>query len=77
MPSELVPAYRARGFVDAQLVKGLLESEGLHPVLPGEGLNDELGVAARALGTSATTVLVPRAELPSAREIVAAWEGGT
>jgi len=73
MSVELVPVYRARSFVDAQLVRGLLASEGLHPVLPGEGLNDELGVTSRAVGTSATTVLVPREELENAREIVAAW----
>ena len=72
--AELVPAYHARDFVDAQLVKGLLVSHGLHPVVPGDELNDEFGVAARTAGTSATTVLVPAAELARAQVLVAEWK---
>ena len=70
----LVPAYHAKDFVDAQIVKGFLVSEGLHPSIPGEGLNDEFGVAARMAGTTATTVMVPEAELERAQVLVTEWQ---
>lgn len=70
----LVPAYHAKDYVDAQIVKGFLVSEGLHPSIPGEGLNDEFGVAARMAGTTATTVMVPQVELGRAQVLVTEWK---
>lgn len=70
----LVPAYQAKNYIEAQLVKGFLISEGLHPTVPGEGLNDEFGVAARMAGTSATTVMVCPSELERAQVLVMEWQ---
>ena len=65
---ELILAYHAGSPIEAQLVKGRLLAEGLHPVVPGEDLNDEFGMAAKLAGTLAVQVLVPahEAELAAA-----------
>lgn len=59
---ELHLAYHAKSPIEAQLVKGRLLAEGLHPVVPGEELNDEFGMAAKLAGTLAVQVLVPTHE---------------
>ncbi|MFT7676178.1 MAG: hypothetical protein ACI8QC_000146 [Planctomycetota bacterium] len=59
---ELHLAYHAKSPIEAQLVKGRLLAEGLHPVVPGEDLNDEFGMASKLAGTLAVQVLVPAHE---------------
>ena len=59
---ELHLAYHAKSPIEALLVKGRLLAEGLHPVIPGEELNDEFGMAGKMAGTLAVQVLVPANE---------------
>lgn len=70
--SELVIVHTATSFQTAQIVAGLLESEGVHATVPGAQLSDEFGMASKMLG--AATVVVRRGDLERARDIVAAWE---
>ena len=71
---ELHLAYHARSPIEAQLVKGRLLAEGLHPVVPGEDLNDEFGMAAKLAGTLAVQVLVPASESELAKAALAGFD---
>lgn len=68
--SELVVVHTASSFPEAQLVAGLLESEGIRAVVPGAELSDEFG---SAMKMGASDVVVRRVDLPKATDIVAAW----
>ena len=68
--SDLVTVYVAHSYMSAQLVCGLLKSEGLHARVSGEMLSDEFGLAMR-MGTN--EVGVPLMEKELADDIVAAW----
>ncbi len=68
--SDLVTVYVAPSFMSAQLVCGLLQSEGLHARVSGELLSDEFGMAMRM---GANEVGVPLIEKERADDIVAAW----
>jgi putative signal transducing protein len=72
--SSLVPAFGAKDFIEAQIVRGLLVSEGIQAFIPGESLNDEFGMSARLAGTVGTTVLVPSTQLAKAQAIIAAYQ---
>lgn len=65
----LVEAYSGRSHVDAMLVRGLLEAEGLHAVVPGEELMDEFASATRARGGLAS-VYVPEEQLLRAKRLL-------
>lgn len=71
---ELHLAYHAKSPIEAQLVKGRLLAEGLHPVVPGEGLNDEFGMAGKLAGTLAVQVLVPAHEAPLVEAALAGFD---
>lgn len=70
----LVPVYHATSPIVAQLVKGRLLAEGLHPVVPGEDLNDEFGMAAKLAGTLAVRVLVPTSEAEEAKRCLEGFD---
>jgi len=70
--SELVIIHTATSLQGAQLLAGLLESEGVRATVPGAELNDEFGMAAKMVG--AADVVVRRGDLDRAKDIVAAWE---
>ncbi|MEO0661564.1 MAG: hypothetical protein AAFZ87_08510 [Planctomycetota bacterium] len=69
--SEHVIVHTAPSFHAAKIVAGLLRSEGIDALVPGDGLVDEFG-SAQKLGTG--TVVVRRADSERALDIVAAWE---
>lgn len=70
----LVPVYHASTPIVAQLVKGRLLAEGLHPVVPGEDLNDEFGMAAKLAGTLAVQVMVPTSEAETAKRCLEGFD---
>jgi hypothetical protein len=69
--TDLITVYVASNFAAAQLLCGLLLSEGLHARVAGEELSDEFGMSLK-MGT--TEVGVPLAEKERADDIVAAWQ---
>ena len=71
---ELIPVYHAPSPMVAQIVKGRLMAEGLHPIVPGEDLSDEFGMAAKLAGTLAVRVLVPASEQELALQCLAAFD---
>ena len=68
--SDFVIVHTASSFIGAQLLAGFLKSEGMEARVPGALLNDEFG-AAQKLDTA--DVVVPRANLEKALDMVAAW----
>ncbi|HRV82088.1 MAG TPA: hypothetical protein P5218_11655, partial [Planctomycetota bacterium] len=64
----------APSFADAQILCGLLISEGLDARVSGAELSDEFGMA-RKLGP--VEVGVPSAQAEEAQDIVAAWQEST
>ncbi len=73
MPYNWIVAHNARNSIEAQMLKSLLESEGLQCIVPGEDLNDEFGMAAKLAGTSACTLLVPHAQAKTAEAVLKEW----
>ena len=67
-----VPIHQAGSLAEAQIIRGLLESEGLKVMLPGEELNDEFGAAYKMTG--AMTLLVPEEQATRAKEILDVWK---
>ena len=67
-----VSIHQASSLAEAQIVRGLLESEGLKVLLPGEELNDEFGGAYKMSG--AMQLLVPSEQAEEARRILEAWK---
>ncbi|MDG1984613.1 MAG: DUF2007 domain-containing protein [Planctomycetota bacterium] len=66
--------YRADSFIEAQLIVGLLESEGVAARTGGSELMDEFGASQRLLGP--TEVIIKNEDLELATELVAAWRDG-
>ncbi|MCP5023848.1 MAG: hypothetical protein GY930_19045 [bacterium] len=69
--SDLVTVHVAPSYGAAQIMCGLLKSEGLHARVAGDLLSDEFGMAQK-LG--ANEVGVPLSEKPLADDIIAAWK---
>ena len=69
--SNFVVVHTASGFHAAQVLAGLLESEGIPAQVPGAELMDEFGMAQKLSGTA--EVVVAREHLERAADIVAAW----
>ncbi len=63
--------HTASSYIEAQLLVGLLESEGVAARAAGSELMDEFGAAQRMLGP--TEVVVKAEDLEFASEVVAAW----
>ena len=68
---DLRVVHTAASFIEAQLLVGLLESEGVAARAAGSELMDEFSAAQRLLGP--TEVVVKAEDLPHATEVVAAW----
>ncbi len=71
-PSNFVVVHTASSFHSAQILAGLLESEGIPAKVPGAGLTDEFGMSQKLAGTA--DVVVTRDHLERAADIVAAWK---
>ncbi len=69
--TDLVTVYVAPSYGAAQIMCGLLKSEGLHARVAGDMLSDEFGMAQK-LG--ANEIGVPLSEKTLADEIIAAWK---
>lgn len=69
--SDLVTVHVASNYGAAQIMCGLLKSEGLHARVAGDLLSDEFGMA---LKLGANEVGVPLSEKPLADDIIAAWK---
>ncbi len=68
---DLRVVHTADSYVQAQLLVGLLESEGVAARAAGSELMDEFSAAQRLIGP--TQVVVKEEDLELASEIVAAW----
>lgn len=63
--------HTAASYTEAQLLVGLLESEGVAARTGGSELMDEFSVAQRLIGP--TEVIVQDGDLELAKDVVAAW----
>lgn len=70
--SEYVIVHTATGHIEAKLVQGLLEAEGIRALVPGSELVDEFAMGQRLVGT--VEVVVLRDDLERARDVVEAWK---
>jgi hypothetical protein len=68
---DLRVVHTAASYIEAQLLVGLLESEGVAARAAGSELMDEFSAAQRLIGP--TQVVVKQEDLELASEIVAAW----
>lgn len=68
---DLQVVHTASSFTEAQLLVGLLESEGIAARAGGSELMDEFSAARRLLGP--TEVMVQAADAALAADVVAAW----
>ncbi|MDF1838319.1 MAG: hypothetical protein P1V35_10650 [Planctomycetota bacterium] len=68
--SDLVTVHVAPNYMAAQLLCGLLRSEGLHAHVAGDQLSDEFGMSLKLMSNE---VGVPLSEKARAEDIVAAW----
>ena len=69
--TDWITVYVAASEAEAQILAGLLKSEGLEARVAGENLSDEFGIAMRM---GPVEVGVPEAQSAKANEIVAAWK---
>lgn len=69
--NDFAVVHTAASQMEAQILAGLLQSEGVPARVPGTELNDEFGQAMRM---GAAEVIVPVAHLEAAQDIVAAWK---
>ncbi|MEM1448348.1 MAG: DUF2007 domain-containing protein [Planctomycetota bacterium] len=70
--SDYVVIHTASGYMEAKLLAGLLEAEGIAARVPGSELTDEVGMARKLV--AAADVVVPGGDVERARDIVAAWK---
>ncbi len=68
------PIYIARGRLEADMIRILLESEGLHPELLQESAGAVYGLTIGALGE--VKIYVPENEIAHAKQILEAMEDG-
>lgn len=71
-PSDFVVVHTAKSFHGAQILAGLLESEGIPAKVPGAELMDEFAMGQKLVGTA--DVVVAREDAEKAVDIVAAWK---
>ena len=57
------------GSIDAEIIRGLLESQGINVILSQEGAGRAIGLTVGPMGE--TQVLVPEKQLGKAKEILA------
>lgn len=73
--SELVEVHRTQGEIDAQLVRSLLESNGIEAMLSGESLRLTHGFTVD--GLAEVRILVRGEDAKRASEVIASMEGMT
>lgn len=69
--SDFAVVHTAASQMEAQILMGLLVSEGVPARVPGSELNDEFG---QAMKMGPADVIVPLQHIETARDIVAAWK---
>ncbi len=71
---KLIKVYTAAGDLDAEMVKGFLEAQGLDVTLSQESVARTLGLTAGKLGE--VKVLVPESQVAEAQDFLAAMQAG-
>jgi len=71
---KLIQVYSTEGQLEAEMVKGFLEAQGLNVTLSQESIGRTLGLSAGRLGQ--VKVLVPESQVTSAVELLEAMERG-
>jgi len=74
MSEELIVVYIAAGQVEANLVKSLLEAEGIPVMVSQEGAGTVFGFTVGLMGRA--EILVPASRAAEARALLEAMEGG-
>ena len=71
---ELVKVYTAAGELEAEMVKGFLEAQGIQVMLVQESIGRTLGLAAGKLGE--VKILVPDGQVEQAKVLLQEVENG-
>jgi hypothetical protein len=71
---KLTPVYSTEGQLEAEIIKGFLEAQGLNVVLSQESVGRTLGLSAGTLGE--VMVLVPETQVEDAKNLLKAMERG-
>jgi hypothetical protein len=71
---KLIQVYSTEGQLEAEMVKGFLEAQGLNVTLSQESIGRTIGLSAGRLGQ--VKVLVPESQVTSAVELLEAMERG-
>ncbi|MBM4423615.1 MAG: DUF2007 domain-containing protein [Chloroflexi bacterium] len=74
MPDELVCVHVASGQVEANLIKSLLEAEGIPVMVAQEGAGAAYGLTVGVLGEA--EIIVPEKFAAEARELLEEWTRG-
>jgi hypothetical protein len=74
MPSDYEIVYTAHGQLDAEMIKVLLESNGIQASIAGESVGTAYGIVFGPLGDM--DILVPNSQADNARSILDAMERG-
>ena len=68
MAEDLVEVDVVAGKLQAEIVRGLLESQGFHPLLSNEAAGEATGLVLGPMGE--VQILVPSEEAESARQVI-------
>jgi len=71
---KLIQVYSTEGQLEAEMIKGFLEAQGLNVTLSQESIGRTLGLSAGRLGQ--VKILVPESQVTSAVELLQAMERG-
>jgi hypothetical protein len=71
---ELISVYKTYGNLEAEMVKGFLEAQGIPVVLSQESVARTIGLSVGRLGR--VEVLVPENQAAAARDLLNAMESG-
>jgi vacuolar-type H+-ATPase subunit B/Vma2 len=71
---KLIQVYSTEGQLEAEMVKGFLEAQGLNVTLSQESIGRTLGLSAGRLGQ--VKVLVPESQVTAAVDLLEAMEKG-
>lgn len=71
---KLIQVYSTEGQLEAEMIKGFLEAQGLNVTLSQESIGRTLGLSAGRLGQ--VKVLVPESQVTSAVDLLEAMERG-
>jgi hypothetical protein len=71
---KLIQVYSTEGQLEAEMIKGFLEAQGLNVTLSQESIGRTLGLSAGRLGQ--VKVLVPESQVTAAVDLLEAMERG-